>query len=101
MGTCVQLHNLRFCFLFARAHLADTTALALACYALLLSPHSTTNTILHTLFCALKRCVQDGTRRMGAPIACIGSGTGLGECYLTAPRGSEVYDAFPTGMYFY
>jgi glucokinase len=34
---------------------------------------------------------------MGAPIACIGSGTGLGECYLTAPRGSEVYDAFPTG----
>jgi hypothetical protein len=38
---------------------------------------------------------------MGAPIACIGSGTGLGECYLTAPRGSEVYDAFPTGMYFF
>eukprot|EP00903_Cladosiphon_okamuranus_P012608 g11797.t1 len=40
--------------------------------------------------------VQAGERKQGAPIACIGSGTGLGETFLTCPVGGEVYDAWPT-----
>eukprot|EP00752_Nemacystus_decipiens_P001395 g1380.t1 len=40
--------------------------------------------------------VQAGERKPGTPIACIGSGTGLGETFLTCPIGGEVYDAWPT-----
>ncbi|CAM9990991.1 unnamed protein product [Scytosiphon promiscuus] len=40
--------------------------------------------------------LQAGERKQGAPIACIGSGTGLGETFLTCPVGGEVYDAWPT-----
>ena len=45
--------------------------------------------------------LQDVEARVGAPIACIGAGTGLGECFLTAdPRttsnGHPHYTAFPS-----
>ncbi|CAM9327330.1 unnamed protein product [Ascophyllum nodosum] len=40
--------------------------------------------------------LQEGEREQGAPIACIGSGTGLGETMLTCPVGGHVYDAWPT-----
>lgn len=40
--------------------------------------------------------IQEGNRRKGGVIACVGSGTGLGETFLTAPHGTEVYDAYPT-----
>ncbi|CAM9123498.1 unnamed protein product [Pylaiella littoralis] len=40
--------------------------------------------------------VQAGEREQGTPIACIGSGTGLGETFLTCPIGDDVYDAWPT-----
>ncbi|CAB1109771.1 unnamed protein product [Ectocarpus sp. CCAP 1310/34] len=40
--------------------------------------------------------LQAGDRQEGAPIGCIGSGTGLGETFLTCPVGGEVYDAWPT-----
>jgi len=36
---------------------------------------------------------------VGAPIACVGAGTGLGECFLTSPAGTqdmEHYTAYPT-----
>lgn len=32
---------------------------------------------------------QAGERRQGGPIACLGSGTGLGETFLTCPVGGE------------
>ena len=36
---------------------------------------------------------------LGAPMACVGAGTGLGECFLTSPAGcrdQEHYTAYPT-----
>lgn len=36
---------------------------------------------------------------LGAPMACVGAGTGLGECFLTSPAGAtdmEHYTAYPT-----
>ena len=38
-----------------------------------------------------KECkiLQKGNRVKGAPLACIGAGTGLGECYLTASSSGE------------
>jgi glucokinase len=38
--------------------------------------------------------LQQGTPKVGAPIACLGAGTGLGECYLTCKDG--VYDCWPS-----
>ncbi|CAN0197591.1 unnamed protein product, partial [Laminaria digitata] len=40
--------------------------------------------------------LQAGERKQGAPIGCIGSGTGLGETFLTCPVGGKDYDAYPT-----
>lgn len=40
--------------------------------------------------------LQAGERSQGDPIACIGSGTGLGETFLTCPVDGCVYDAWPT-----
>jgi glucokinase len=40
--------------------------------------------------------IQAAKVRPGAPIACIGSGTGLGETFLTCPVGGGHYDAWPT-----
>jgi glucokinase len=44
-----------------------------------------------------KECValQKGERHSDAPIACIGAGTGLGECFLT-PDSAGVYKCFPS-----
>lgn len=39
--------------------------------------------------------LQEGTPQYGAPIACIGAGTGLGECFLTPGEGGH-YVAYPT-----
>lgn len=39
--------------------------------------------------------LQSGTKNPNAPIACIGAGTGLGECFLT-PDGKGSYDCFPS-----
>lgn len=39
--------------------------------------------------------LQEGLKDPRAPIACIGAGTGLGECYLT-PDPSGVYHCFPS-----
>lgn len=43
-----------------------------------------------------KECVvlQKGVKVPSAPIACIGAGTGLGECFLT-PSASGEYQCFP------
>mmetsp|Transcript_37 Transcript_37/g.78 ORF Transcript_37/g.78 Transcript_37/m.78 type:complete len:405 (+) Transcript_37:45-1259(+) len=39
--------------------------------------------------------LQDAPKKEGAPIACIGAGTGLGECYLTlGPNGA--YNCYPS-----
>ncbi|KAG5176969.1 glucokinase [Tribonema minus] len=46
--------------------------------------------------CSEVLTLQEGARCLGAPIACIGSGTGLGETFLAAPHGSTAYEAFPT-----
>eukprot|EP00904_Undaria_pinnatifida_P011444 jgi/Undpi1/742/HiC_scaffold_10.g04206.m1 len=40
--------------------------------------------------------LQAGEPRQGGPIGCIGSGTGLGETFLTCPVGGKDYDAYPT-----
>jgi len=40
-------------------------------------------------------CMNDAKPRPGAPIACIGAGTGLGECYLT-PDASGSYKCWPS-----
>jgi glucokinase len=42
-----------------------------------------------------KECIslQKGIKDNNAPIACIGAGTGLGECFLTPANG--VYQCFP------
>lgn len=41
--------------------------------------------------------LQDAPKQKGAPIACIGAGTGLGECFLT-PSGSDggSFQCFPS-----
>lgn len=42
--------------------------------------------------------LQDVEPVVGAPIACIGAGTGLGECYATSPtrKGPPDYTAYPS-----
>lgn len=44
-----------------------------------------------------KDCVvlQSGIKNTSAPIACIGAGTGLGQCYLT-PSKDGIYQCFPS-----
>lgn len=50
---------------------------------------------LLTLRDSEKKKLNDGVPRAGAPIACVGAGTGLGECFLTADsRG--VYTCHPS-----
>jgi glucokinase len=50
---------------------------------------------LLTLRDSEKKKLNDAVPRAGAPIACVGAGTGLGECFLTADsRG--VYTCFPS-----
>ena len=39
-------------------------------------------------------CLQDAPKIAGAPIACVGAGTGLGECYSTAADPSLPYETF-------
>jgi glucokinase len=39
-------------------------------------------------------CLQEGERKSSSPIACIGAGTGLGECFLTPVDGT--YHCFPS-----
>ncbi|CAM9622567.1 unnamed protein product [Chrysoparadoxa australica] len=39
--------------------------------------------------------LQKGDRKLGAPISCIGSGTGLGKTLLTRPLEGGDYDAWP------
>jgi len=39
--------------------------------------------------------LQEGERNLSAPIACIGAGTGLGQCYLT-PSKDGSYQCFPS-----
>ena len=41
-----------------------------------------------------KELLNGGTPVPGAPIACVGAGTGLGECYLTCAKGQ--YTCFPS-----
>ena len=40
--------------------------------------------------------LQDVAPRPGAPIACVGAGTGLGECFLAAAGPDADYVAFPS-----
>lgn len=44
-----------------------------------------------------KECIvlQHAQKRTNAPIACIGAGTGLGECFLT-PNGEGHYTCYPS-----
>jgi len=39
--------------------------------------------------------LNDATPREGAPVACVGAGTGLGECFLTVGPSGE-YDCYPS-----
>ena len=39
--------------------------------------------------------LQEGTKNPSAPIACIGAGTGLGECFLT-PKSQGEYTCYPS-----
>lgn len=50
---------------------------------------------LLTLRDSEKRKLNDGVPQPGAPIACVGAGTGLGECYLTSDK-SGVYTCWPS-----
>eukprot|EP01041_Mallomonas_annulata_P009850 gene9850-20488_t len=45
-----------------------------------------------------KECItlQGGVRNPSAPIACIGAGTGLGECFLTPNSNNGHYQCFPS-----
>jgi glucokinase len=39
--------------------------------------------------------LNEGTPEPGAPIVCVGAGTGLGECYLTSSNGNpDTYECF-------
>ncbi|KAA8499155.1 Glucokinase [Porphyridium purpureum] len=40
--------------------------------------------------------IQHGEKLPGAPIALVGAGTGLGECYLTKARDDDSYQVFAT-----
>ena len=40
--------------------------------------------------------LQHGHKKPNAPIACIGAGTGLGECFLTPNSNDGVYQCFPS-----
>lgn len=40
------------------------------------------------------KCLNDATPREGSPIACLGAGTGLGECFLTT--GANGYECYPS-----
>ena len=40
--------------------------------------------------------LNGGVKRPGAPIACVGAGTGLGECFLTCDKVSGKYTCFPS-----
>lgn len=41
--------------------------------------------------------LNSGTPTPGAPIVCVGAGTGLGECYLTSCNGDQMmYECFPS-----
>lgn len=40
--------------------------------------------------------LQHGHKQPNAPIACIGAGTGLGECFLTPNSSDGVYQCFPS-----
>lgn len=42
------------------------------------------------------RVLQAAPKVEGAPIACVGAGTGLGECFLTSSGGDDAYSAYPT-----
>ncbi len=40
--------------------------------------------------------LQDAPKQKGAPIACIGAGTGLGECFLVPGTESGSYQCYPS-----
>lgn len=40
--------------------------------------------------------LQDAPKVAGAPIACIGAGTGLGECFSTATTEDAPYETYPS-----
>jgi glucokinase len=40
--------------------------------------------------------LNDAQPRLGAPMACVGAGTGLGECYLTAPNVPRFVNGTPS-----
>jgi len=42
------------------------------------------------------KTIQANPKRKGGPIACVGPGTGLGECYLTTHKGDDEYVAYPS-----
>ena len=42
------------------------------------------------------KCIQVGKKKLGCPIACIGAGTGLGECFLTPSSCDGSYNCFPS-----
>ena len=42
------------------------------------------------------RVLHDAERVPGAPIVCVGAGTGLGECYLTSGSEGGSYTCFPS-----
>jgi glucokinase len=58
-------------------------------YGLLTLNHSDANDVL---------VLQDVPPIFGAPLACIGAGTGLGECFVTSPNrhGVPDYTAYPS-----
>ena len=41
-------------------------------------------------------CLQSAPKQPGAPIACIGAGTGLGETFMTAAEPGADYECFPS-----
>ena len=45
-----------------------------------------------------KECVtlQAAPKIAGAPIACVGAGTGLGECFSTAVESGAPYESYPS-----
>eukprot|EP00965_Chrysotila_dentata_P237863 6202164-Pleurochrysis_carterae.AAC.1 len=46
----------------------------------------------------VNECVtlQEATPVVGAPIACVGAGTGLGECFSTATAPGQPYETYPS-----
>jgi glucokinase len=41
-------------------------------------------------------CLHDAPKIKSAPIACVGAGTGLGECFLTPDASTGAYRCFPS-----